>query len=451
MPIEPFSPIGFIVLAIFAVGIVLIILEVRLAMDKFMPALLMMSSVAVLGVYYWATGEGPERFQALKIMQAETKENLFALIIFMAFMWMMVEILNERNVFGALTDFMMRKGFGPRGMFWATGFFCAILSPFISSLTASMVFSNAVRNISDDQKYTHLALCNIIVASNSGVWFVGTSTSLMVILAHKLTLHNLLALVPAGLFGWAVCAAMLHGFYLRPLNGKELIKPMLEFEDYQPAPQRRQSDATAAPSIHGQVKPGGIALTFICLFAIVAAVLLNLFLQVDIEFAIGTGLGMVMLYIWYLKTRHGIRVPVEIQLRKVEWSTLMYYIGIITGMAALNHVGWLSYIAWLYSHESPTFVNVLLGLVSSFIDNNLLEAAAIMSNPSLGLDQWTLNTLMVGVGGSLTVVGSAAGVIAMSIERSYTFAAHLKFLPAVLAGFFASFAAWYLQFEWLRP
>jgi hypothetical protein len=53
MPIEPFSPIGFVILAIFAAGIVLIILEVRLAMDKFM----------------WATGEGPERFQALKIMK----------------------------------------------------------------------------------------------------------------------------------------------------------------------------------------------------------------------------------------------------------------------------------------------------------------------------------------------------------------------------------------------
>ncbi|TAN52202.1 MAG: citrate transporter [Methylococcaceae bacterium] len=449
MPILPLSPIGFIVLAIFVTGIVLIILEVRLGLDKFKPALLMMSSMAVLGVYYLITGEGPERFHALKIMQAETKENLFALITFMAFMWMMVEILDERNVFGALTAFLMSKGFGARGIFWATGFFCALLSPFISSLTTSMVFGHAIRNISTHQKYTHLALCNIIVASNSGVWFVGTSTSLMVILAGKLTLSHLLLLLPASLCGWLLTALVLHVFYLRRLEYGGLIKPLADCEHHLSRPGRRRDDQTALSIGRSNIKPGGIALTVICLCAIVGAVLLNLFLQVDIEFAIGTGLGVVMLYTWVLKLK-GVEVPVEIQLQKVQWSTLMYYIGIITGMAALSHVGWLSYIAWLYEHESPTFVNVLLGLVSSFIDNNLLEAAAIMSNPALGVEQWTLNTLMVGVGGSLTVVGSAAGVMTMSIERSYTFAAHLKFLPAVLVNFFGSFAIWYLQYEWLR-
>ncbi|BBL72351.1 sodium:proton antiporter NhaD [Methylogaea oryzae] len=448
MPIVPFSPIGFIVLAIFVVGIALIILEVQLAMDKFKPALLMMSSVAVLGVYYLMTGEGPERFHALKVMQAETKESLFALITFMAFMWMMVEILNERNVFGALTDFLMRQGAGPRGMFWATGFFCAVLSPFISSLTTSIVFSNAVRNISVNQKYTHVALCNVIVASNSGVWFVGTSTSLMVILADRLTLSDLLLLFPASFFGWVLSALVLHGLYLRRLDGTPLIRSVAGLVELESVPRRRREDETGAPSVAG-IKPGGVGLTIISLAAIIGAVLLNMYLKVDIEFAIGTGLGFEMLYIWYLKKK-GIEMPLVIQLQKVEWSTLMYYIGIITGMAALNHVGWLSYIAWLYDHESPTFVNVLLGLVSSFIDNNLLEAAAIMSSPTLGLDQWTLNTLMVGVGGSLTVVGSAAGVVAMSIERSYTFAAHLRFLPAVLANFFGSFAIWYMQFEWLH-
>jgi Na+/H+ antiporter NhaD/arsenite permease-like protein len=111
----------------------------------------------------------------------------------------------------------------------------------------------------------------------------------------------------------------------------------------------------------------------------------------------------------------------------------MYYIGIITGMAALNHVGWLSYVRQLYETLEPTWVNFILGMVSSCIDNNLLEAAAIMSNPNLGVDQWMLNAMMVGIGGSLTVVGSSAGGMAMSIDKSYTFATHLRFLPAVLA------------------
>jgi Na+/H+ antiporter NhaD/arsenite permease-like protein len=54
---------------------------------------------------------------------------------------------------------------------------------------------------------------------------------------------------------------------------------------------------------------------------------------------------------------------------------------------------------------------------------------------------------MVGIGGSLTVVGSAAGVMAMSIDKSYTFAVHLRFLPAVLVNFLGSLGIWYLQFQ----
>jgi hypothetical protein len=96
--ITPFSPVGLIILSVFVIGLLMIIFEVQLAMDKFKPALMMMSSVAIIGIYYWFSGDDPERFKPLIAMQAATKESLFGLIAFMAFMWMMVEILNERNV-----------------------------------------------------------------------------------------------------------------------------------------------------------------------------------------------------------------------------------------------------------------------------------------------------------------------------------------------------------------
>ena len=136
-----------------------------------------------------------------------------------------------------------------------------------------------------------------------------------------------------------------------------------------------------------------------------------------------------------------------VQLQKVEWNTLMFFIGIISGVAALNHAGWLTYISHLFEVVSPTWVNVILGVISSILDNVPVEAAALMSNPQLSLDQWALNALMVGIGGSLTVIGSAAGVMIMSIDKSYTFGTHLKFLPAILVNFFASLAVWYLQFQ----
>lgn len=432
MPISivPFSPVGLIVLSVFVIGLAMIIFEVQLAMDKFKPALMMMSSVAIIGIYYWFSGDDPERFKPLIAMQAATKESLFGLIAFMAFMWMIVEILNERNVFAAMNQALMNRGLGARGLFWVMGLLCALLSPFISSLTTTMIFGKSISNVSENQRYTHLVLCNTIISSNSGVWFIGTSTSLMVILADKVAMTDLLMLFPAAIFGWFLSALVLDLFYLKKLDADTLLKPN-----------------TAAEGI----KPGGLSLAFVCAFAIIGAVVLNMVLHVDIEFALGSGLGLVVMYIWVLKAKWcNVEINLDVQLQKVEWATLMYYIGIITGMAALNHVGWLSYVRQLYETLEPTWVNFILGMVSSCIDNNLLEAAAIMSNPNLGVDQWMLNAMMVGIGGSLTVVGSSAGVMVMSIDKSYTFATHLRFLPAVLANFLGSFGFWYLQFEILH-
>lgn len=424
--ITPFSPVGLIVLSLFIIGLTMIIFEVQLSMDKFKPALMMMSSVAVIGIYYWLSGDNPDRFKPLIAMQAATKESLFGLIAFMAFMWMIVEILNERNVFSAMNQSLMDMGLGARGLFWIMGLLSALLSPFISSLTTTMIFGKSIINVSANPRYTHLVLCNTIISSNSGVWFIGASTSLMLILAGKVTMADLLMLFPAAIFGWFLSALVLDRFYLGKLDMNTLLKTN-----------------TAQESI----KPGGISLTVVSAIAIIGAVVLNMVLHVDIEFALGSGLGLVVMYIWALRLKWcGVIIDLDVQLQKVEWSTLMYYIGIITGMAALNHVGWLSYVRRLYEYLPPTWVNFILGLVSSCIDNNLLEAAAIMANPQLNIDQWMLNALMVGIGGSLTVVGSSAGVMAMSIDKSYTFATHLRFLPAVLVNFLGSFGFWYLQF-----
>lgn len=424
MAIEPFSLTGLLVLAIFLIGMTMIVFEAQLEMDKFKPAMFMMSGLIVIGVHYAVTD--PAHLARFLEAQNHTKEELFGLIAFMAFMWMIVELLNERNVFTALNGFLLARGLGARGMFWATGALCALLSPFLNNITTAMIFGKTVKDISIDQRYTHAALCNIVVASNTGVWFLGTSTSLMVVLAGKISIAGLLLLIPSALAGWLLFALTMHWLYLRPLRGAGLIRQV-------------------EPEASG-LKPGGAGLAVVGLLAVVGAVLCNIFLGVSIEFAIGIGLGLVALYAWLLM-RRGIELPWQDQLQKVEWNALLFFIGIITAVACLNHVGWLGYIARLFEVLDPTTVNVLLGVFSGVLDNVPVEAAALMSNPDLSADQWALNALMVGIGGSLTVVGSAAGVMAMSLDKSYSFGVHLRFLPAILVNFFGSLGVWYLQFS----
>ena len=189
-------------------------------------------------------------------------------------------------------------------------------------------------------------------------------------------------------------------------------------------------------------------MVFFSIVAISAAVLMNIVLHIDIEFAIGMGLAILGMYAWYLK-RKGHNLMLLVQLQKVEWNTLLFFIGIISGVAALNHVGWLGYISRAFESLSPTAVNVLLGILSGVLDNVPVEAAALMSGPQLSSAQWALNALMVGIGGSLTVIGSAAGIMIMSLDKSYSFAVHLRFLPAILTNFVVSLAVWFIQFELL--
>ena len=424
--LEPFSATGLTVLGIFTVCMAAIVFEAKLRMDKFKPALLMLFAWLVIGLHYFFSGDDPARFEPFLKAQEHNEIEVFGLIGFMAFMWMIVEILAERNVFAALNGYLLQRGWGAKGLFWATGALSALLSPFVNNISTAMIFGKSIKQVSENREYTHVALCNIIIASNSGVWFLGTATSLMVVLAGKISIIGLMILAPAGLIGWAASAWVLQTFYLQEMS----------------------DDVIAQAKTDSSLKPGAQTLIVIAIVGLILAVLMNVTLNIKIEIAIGMVLGAMTLYCWQLK-KHGEHIQMLVQLQKVEWNTLMFFIGIVSGVAALNHVGWLSYVSQLFVTISPTWVNVILGVVSGILDNVPVEAAALMSNPQLGLDQWALNALMVGIGGSLTVIGSAAGIIVMSIDKSYAFGTHLKYFPAILVNFFASLAVWYLQFHFL--
>jgi Na+/H+ antiporter NhaD/arsenite permease-like protein len=77
--------------------------------------------------------------------------------------------------------------------------------------------------------------------------------------------------------------------------------------------------------------------------------------------------------------------------------------------------------------------------------------AVLKMDPGMGLDQWLLVTLTAGVGGSLLSIGSAAGVGVMGVDRNnYTFMSHLRWAPAIAAGYFSSIGVWWAATAGLR-
>jgi Na+/H+ antiporter NhaD/arsenite permease-like protein len=126
----------------------------------------------------------------------------------------------------------------------------------------------------------------------------------------------------------------------------------------------------------------------------------------------------------------------------LEWDTLLFFYGAMMIIGALGFVGYLDAIAhYLFGEINTSYANLLIGLSSAFIDNGTLMFAVLNMHPNMPIGQWLLLTLTLGVGGSLLAIGSAPGVgLLGQIKGIYTFGYHMRWLPVILLGYFASVA-----------
>jgi PAS domain S-box-containing protein len=131
------------------------------------------------------------------------------------------------------------------------------------------------------------------------------------------------------------------------------------------------------------------------------------------------------------------------RIARAEWDTLLFFYGVILCVGGLAQFGYLGLVSgYLYTDLGATVANTLVGLISAVIDNIPVMLAVLMMDPSMSEGQWLLVTLTAGTGGSLLAIGSAAGVALMGSARGiYTFGSHLKWAPAIAAGYAASIAS----------
>ncbi len=170
------------------------------------------------------------------------------------------------------------------------------------------------------------------------------------------------------------------------------------------------------------------------------------------------GLGgvwlMIDLFKRYLPRTTHLTASIEDLIRKTDISSLKFFIGILLAVSALHTLGVLELLAdTVYGHTpsigSVIGGNISLGLLSAILDNVPLTAIAIQILNSTDSSLWVLLALTVGTGGSLLVIGSAAGVVAMGMIKELNFSSYFKlaFFPA-LAGYIAAIAVWMLQ-RWI--
>jgi Na+/H+ antiporter NhaD/arsenite permease-like protein len=140
-------------------------------------------------------------------------------------------------------------------------------------------------------------------------------------------------------------------------------------------------------------------------------------------------------------------------LRKIDMSSVLFFLGILLAVGSLGSMGVLTSLAdkLQASIQNQSVIAVIIGLVSAVVDNVPLVAAGIeMYSATNGMNDpfWMLLAYCGGTGGSCLIIGSAAGVAAMGLERIDFFWYLRRIAPLALAGYFAGIAVYFLQ-QWL--
>ncbi|MEF3076499.1 sodium:proton antiporter NhaD [Methylobacter sp. Wu1] len=350
-----------------------------------------------------------------------------ALMLFLLVAMTYINAMTERNVFEALRSWLVRKQFGYRQLFLITGVITFFLSAIADNLTAALLVGAVVMAVgSDNAKFVSLGFINIVIAANAGGAFCpfGDITTLMVWQAEYVQFFDFFKLFIPSMVNYGVPAAFMY----------------FAVPDEQP-------QATSEEAV--QLKPGAIQVCVLFLLTIVTAVSFHQVLHLPPFMGMMVGLSALMIYGYRINIMYSSQgQPFDIfnKVREAEWDTLFFFFGVVFAVGGLGYIGYLELLSGaLYDGLGQTTANILVGLISAVVDNIPVMFAVLNMNLDMSLYQWLLVTLTAGVGGSLLSVGSAAGVALMGqSNHKYTFFSHLKWTPAIAAGYVGSIVAHYL-------
>ena len=421
---------GIFSILLFVAAYALVIFEEQLHLRKSKPVLVAAGVIWIcVAAAFAAAGNTHGAEEAIRSNLLEYAELFLFLLCAMTY----INTMDERNVFQALRSWLVGRGYSLRTVFWVTGTLSFFISPIADNLTTALLMGAVAMAVGgNDRKFIVLACINIVVAANAGGAFspFGDITTLMVWQKGLIQFSEFFKIFLPSLINWLIPAILMS-----------LAVPK------------------ATPRASGEkkrMKVGARRVMFLFLLTIVTAVSFHNYLHLPPAAGMMLGLGYLGIFAFYLKKKeHRLydiddtplshqsdythQAPFDIfnRVARAEWDTLLFFYGVILCVGGLAQFGYLASVStFLYNDLGATVANVMVGLLSSVVDNIPVMFAVLTMRPEMSHGQWLLVTLTAGVGGSLLSIGSAAGVALMGAARgTYTFAAHLKWLPAIALGY----------------
>ena len=420
-----------LLLVVFIIGYTAIALENKLSINKAATAL-------ITGVVCWTIyiAWSPDKHvveEQLTLHLGELSGILFFLLSAMT----IVELIDAHDGFNIITDRINQTS--QRKLIWIIAFITFFLSALLDNLTTTIVMVSLIRKLINDQKQRLYFACLIIIAANAGgAWSpIGDVTTTMLWIGGQITSVNLIInlILPS-----IVCLLIPLVILLARLKG-DIIRPEIE----------NNSSGSVTLPLHQQkivFFSGMLILVLVPVFKTVT--------HLPPYMGILIGLGM----LWVItEIMHGKKAAPERQqlsvsqaLQKVDSPTILFFLGILLSITALQSSGILATLAeWVNNKiESEHILALCFGILSSVVDNVPLVAAGqgMYSLEQYPTDHsfWIFLAYTTGTGGSALIIGSAAGVAAMGMEKIDFFWYLKKITLIALAGYFAGALVYLLQY-----
>lgn len=413
------------IIFIFIAGYILVALESAIHISKTATSLLM--AVLCWTILYTCSGGSTEHASSFVKALGENSEILFFLMGAMV----IVEVVDANGGFDFVRQRLVSKT--RRALLWKLTLTTFFLSAVLDNMTTAIVMVMVLNKLVEDSRDKILCSCMIILAANSGGAFspIGDVTTIMLWVKGNISTFGVIK----SLFIPSLVSVLVPGLILGcQMKGNVSVSKCL-------ADSSRVEDVDD-PAMGEKLTVfvmGVGGLLFVPIFRFLTG--LPPFM----------GILLVLALLWVvteLMFRHRKSCGVTYLLHKVDLSTILFFLGILTAVAALAETGSLRQLGAFLDSASggnPYVVTSVIGLFSAVVDNVPLVASCMgMYDTTFYCPDstfWQLLAYCAGTGGSMLIIGSAAGVVVMGLQnisfgwyiKHFSWIAALGYLSGILA------------------
>ena len=330
-----------------------------------------------------------------------------------------VEIVDSNGGFNFVRDALKTRS--KRKLMWRKAFMTFFLSAILDNLTTSIVMIMVLRKLVQSREERLIYAALIVIAANSGGAFspIGDVTTIMLWIKGVITTQGVLSEI----FSPSLISMVVPAFILQySLKGK--------FDKAQNLPKAEVSQFTQKQrNIIFWLGVGG--LVFVPIFKTITH------LPPFMGILLVLGVLWTVTEIFHHNTSEDDTMAKRVSdlLSRIDLSTIMFFLGILMAVAVLQEIGVLTAMGeGLNEVFSGNYylINGIIGMLSSIVDNVPLVAGCMGMYPvaaegAMAVDGifWQLLAYCAGVGGSMLIIGSAAGVVVMGLEK-ITFGWYMK-------------------------